>query len=87
MRPFREGDTLDDHAMPMVDVFLQLQTQLAEFKALKEQLNVGLAGAPDPNTQIEVDLTTQTPTPQSSGVNSSSSSHVRLLLSTAPAEQ
>jgi adenylate cyclase len=83
MRPFRTGDTLEDHAVPMGDVFLQLQTQLAEFKALKEQLSIGLAGAPDPNSQIEVDLTTPAPTPRSSGANSSSS-HTRLLLSSAP---
>lgn len=38
MRPFKPGDRLEDHAVPMAEVMLQLQTQLAEFKALKEQL-------------------------------------------------
>lgn len=40
MRPFRSGDRLEDHAVPMADILKQLQVQLAEFKALKEQINV-----------------------------------------------
>jgi adenylate cyclase len=44
MRPFRPGDRLQDHAVPIGEVFQQLQTQLAEFQALKEQMAVGAAG-------------------------------------------
>lgn len=44
MRPFKPGDTLSDHAVPISDVLQQLQTQLAEFQALKEQMAVGAAG-------------------------------------------
>ncbi|EEP76184.1 hypothetical protein UREG_01033 [Uncinocarpus reesii 1704] len=40
MRPFKPGDTLEDHAVPMIDIIRQLQVQLAEFKALKEQINI-----------------------------------------------
>lgn len=38
MRPFRPGDRLVDHALPIGEVMQQLQTQLAEYKALKEHL-------------------------------------------------
>jgi adenylate cyclase len=44
MRPFKPGDKLKDHAVPISDVLQQLQTQLAEFQALKESLEVGAAG-------------------------------------------
>jgi adenylate cyclase len=44
MRPFKPGTSLKDHAAPISDVLQQLQTQLAEFQALKEQLAVGAAG-------------------------------------------
>lgn len=47
MRPFRAGDTLDDHAVPIGEVLQQLQTQLAEYGALKEQMATGAAGIPD----------------------------------------
>ncbi|WEW58054.1 adenylate cyclase [Emydomyces testavorans] len=40
MRPFKHGDTLGDHAVPMMEIIRQLQAQLAEFKALKEQISV-----------------------------------------------
>ena len=40
MRPFRPGDRLEDHAVPMADILKQLQVQLAEFKALKDQISV-----------------------------------------------
>ncbi|KAJ5550519.1 hypothetical protein N7535_001538 [Penicillium sp. DV-2018c] len=49
MRPFKPGDKLGDHAVPIGEVFQQLQTQLAEFQALKEQMAVGACpqlGAP-----------------------------------------
>ena len=39
MRPFRPGDQLNDHAVPITDVMQQLQAQLAEFRALKEQID------------------------------------------------
>ncbi|KAK2766299.1 cysteinyl-tRNA synthetase [Arachnomyces sp. PD_36] len=39
MSPFRAGDTIRDHAGPMGDLMKQLSVQLAEFKALKEQVN------------------------------------------------
>merc|ERR1712187_402688 len=44
MRPFKPGDRLGDHAAPIGEVMQQLQTQLAEYRALKEQLAVGAAG-------------------------------------------
>jgi adenylate cyclase len=44
MRPFKPGDTLKDHAVPINEVLQQLQTQLAEFQALKEQMAVDAAG-------------------------------------------
>lgn len=47
MRPFKPGDTLEDHAIPMPEVLQQLQVQLAEFKALKAQVN-------DSNADISV---------------------------------
>ena len=47
MRPFRPGDRLEDHAAPIGEVMQQLQTQLAEYRALKEQLAVDAAGITD----------------------------------------
>jgi adenylate cyclase len=44
MRPFKPGDKLKDHAVPINDVLQQLRTQLAEFQALKESLAIGAAG-------------------------------------------
>ncbi|KAF3395032.1 hypothetical protein DPV78_008581 [Talaromyces pinophilus] len=79
MRPFKKGDSIREHAVSMVEVISQLQSQLAEFQALKEHLNIAAAGAPDPSTQIGLNL--KTPSSQSSGTNSTSSSHIRLLLS------
>ena len=38
MRPFKPGDRLIDHAVPIAEVMQQLRTQLAEYKALKEHL-------------------------------------------------
>lgn len=46
MQPFRPGDRLEDHAVPIGEVMQQLQTQLAEYRALKEQLAIGAAGVP-----------------------------------------
>ena len=44
MRPFKPGDRLKDHAAPIGEVMQQLQTQLAEYQALKEQLAGGTLG-------------------------------------------
>ncbi|KAL4929841.1 adenylate cyclase acyA [Aspergillus undulatus] len=44
MRPFKPGDKLNDHAAPIGDVLQELQTQLAEYKAIKEQISVSAAG-------------------------------------------
>lgn len=79
MHPFKKGDPILEHAMSMTEVISQLQSQLAEFQALKEHLNIAATGAPDPSTQIGLNL--KTPGSQSSGTNSNSSSHIRLLLS------
>ncbi|KAK2803411.1 cysteinyl-tRNA synthetase [Onygenales sp. PD_10] len=38
MRPFVRGNTLKDIAVPMADILKQLQTQLSEFKAMKETI-------------------------------------------------
>ncbi|KAL4922877.1 hypothetical protein BDW62DRAFT_4141 [Aspergillus aurantiobrunneus] len=44
MRPFKRGDQLNDHAAPIGDILQELQTQLAEYRALKEQVAVSAAG-------------------------------------------
>ncbi|EAU33560.1 hypothetical protein ATEG_05799 [Aspergillus terreus NIH2624] len=44
LRPFGPGDGLADHAMPIADVLQELQTQLAEYRALKGQTSAGAAG-------------------------------------------
>lgn len=44
MQPFKPGDRLEDHATPISEVMQQLQTQLAEYRALKEQLATGAVG-------------------------------------------
>lgn len=50
MQPFRPGDRLIDHAAPIGEVMQQLQTQLAEYRALKQHLAgggiSGITGAP-----------------------------------------
>ena len=46
MRPFRPGDQLNDHAVPIGEVMQELQTQLAEYRALKEQLAGGAVHFP-----------------------------------------
>lgn len=71
----------------MSEVLSQLQTQLAEFKALKEQLGVGEAGVPDPTSQIAVKVMAPTPESGRSGFNSSSSSHVGHLTPSASLER
>lgn len=47
MRPFRPGDQLNDHAVPIGEVMQELQTQLAEYRALKEQLAASAATHPN----------------------------------------
>ena len=58
MRPFKPGDRLKDHAAPIGEVLQQLQTQLAEYQALKEQLagrtsgitsREGISSLPEPS--------------------------------------
>ncbi|KAF5861786.1 cysteinyl-tRNA synthetase [Aspergillus alliaceus] len=44
LRPFRPHDRLNDHAVPIGEVLQELQTQLAEYRALKEQNAVSAAG-------------------------------------------
>jgi adenylate cyclase len=77
MRPFKAGDSLRDHTVPIGEVMTQLQTQLAEFKALKEQLVMGNAAIPDPAAQIAVNFG-MTPRSSRSGLNSNSSSRAGL---------
>ncbi|KAF3492308.1 adenylate cyclase [Arthroderma uncinatum] len=40
MQPFKPNDTILDHAVPMSDILQQLQSQLAEFRALKTQISL-----------------------------------------------
>ncbi|CRG90756.1 adenylate cyclase [Talaromyces islandicus] len=76
MNPFKQGDTLQDHAMPMGEIFAHLQSQLAEFQALKQSLNLTNA-ALVPNPQTHIGLSLETPTTDRSEASSSSSSNVR----------
>jgi adenylate cyclase len=82
MRPFKPGDTLQDHTIPVGEVMTQLQTQLAEFKALKEQLRLGNPATPDPATQIAVNFSLS-PRSGHSGIDSNSSSRVGLVNGTS----
>lgn len=78
MSPFREGDTLQDHAMPMGQIFAHLQSQLAEFQALKQSLglaNAALASNPKPT----IGLGLQTPSTYTGDASSSASSNPRLI--------
>ena len=75
MRPFKPGDTLSEHAVPIGEVLQQLQTQLAEFQALKEQMAVGAAGnigGPPPRDMMGHSGSID------SGITSSSSSSLNL---------
>ena len=58
MRPFRAGDKLEDHAVPMADILKQLQVQLAEFKALKEKMK----GATEPTEEAKPAKSSSDPT-------------------------
>lgn len=75
MRPFKPGDRLKDHAAPIGEVLQQLQTQLAEYQALKEQLagrtsgitsREGISSLPEPSDNSD------------SSSNSTSSSFLQL---------
>lgn len=58
MRPFKPGDRLEDHAVPIGEVMQHLQTQLAEYRALKDQMAVGVAGIPGgPSAQYNAEST------------------------------
>jgi adenylate cyclase len=56
MRPFKAGDQLNDHAVPIGEVLQQLQTQLAEYRALKEQIDshAGISGTSPSSTATDV---------------------------------
>lgn len=78
MQPFKPGDRLIDHAAPISEVMQQLQTQLAEYKALKELL-AGGAMAP---TAAAVNVSY--PTIQVDGGGSSPSSSTSSLAPDSP---
>lgn len=86
MRPFKPGDKLEDHAVPMGEVMRELQTQLAEFKALKEQLSVGTSNLPRSLAPF-VGAVTQSPESGNSRASSVASFRNRILpLSTSPTQ-
>ncbi|KAL4765872.1 adenylate cyclase acyA [Aspergillus foveolatus] len=60
LRPFKPGDRLDDHAAPIGDVLQELRTQLAEYRALKEQIatnGAGITGASPSSTATDLHYT------------------------------
>lgn len=78
MNPFKQGDTWQDHAMPMGDIFAHLQSQLTEFQAIKESLSHTNA-ALVPHAKTHIGLSLETPSTRSSEPSSSASSNVRLV--------
>ncbi|PYH89794.1 adenylate cyclase AcyA [Aspergillus ellipticus CBS 707.79] len=62
MRPFRPGDQLSDHAIPIADVMQQLQNQLAEFRTLKEQIDVSAGTATSYTLKEQIDVSAGTVT-------------------------
>lgn len=48
MHPFKPGDKISDHAIPMADLLAQLQAQMAEFKALRDNVDVPDEGSERP---------------------------------------
>ncbi|KAJ5168888.1 Adenylate cyclase [Penicillium canariense] len=76
MRPFKSGDRLEDYAVPIGEIFQQLATQLAEYRALKEQMAVGAAGIPGgpPAPNYSGIDTHSTPSANSTATSASSSS-------------
>ncbi|PLN77214.1 serine/threonine phosphatase [Aspergillus taichungensis] len=84
MHPFRPGDNLNDHAIPIGEVMQQLQTQLAEYRLLKKQvadngadIHRGPANIAAPDHYLE-DSTTSA-SPSSSYLNLRSNSDVSSL--------
>ncbi|KAL2870955.1 adenylate cyclase acyA [Aspergillus lucknowensis] len=72
MRPFKAGDQLNDHAVPIGDILQQLQTQLAEYKALKAQIadsGAGITGSSPSSTETDLHFTPEF----NSGASTSSS--------------
>jgi adenylate cyclase len=60
LRPFKPGDRLDDHAAPIGDVLQELRTQLAEYRAFKEQIatnGAGITGASPSSTATDLHYT------------------------------
>ena len=77
MRPFKPGDHLIDHAVPIREVMQQLQTQLAEYKALKEHL-ADVTGATTVSSGSS-DPTLQTETPRGDTPSASHDSSLSLM--------
>ncbi|KAM5451437.1 putative adenylate cyclase [Microsporum audouinii] len=77
MQPFKPNDTLLDHAVPMADILQQLQSQLAEFKALKAQINLNEAPTTPPPSGYSLEM------PEST-ISSAKSSALNLAAPSAP---
>ena len=84
MHPFRPGDNLNDHAIPIGEVMQQLQTQLAEYRLLKKQvadngadIHRGPANIVAPDQYLEDSATSASPS--SSYLNLRSNSDVSSL--------
>jgi len=82
IRPFKPGHTIQDHAIPIGEVIAQLQTELVQFKAIKEQLGESGLAIPDPTTQIVTNFST-TPGSIGSGFSSNSSPRIGLVNGTS----
>lgn len=77
MQPFKPNDTLLDHAVPMSDILQQLQSQLAEFKALKTQMNLTGAPTTPPPSGYSVEVPESTiSSAQSSAINLAAPPHL-----------
>ncbi|KAJ9244931.1 hypothetical protein DTO169E5_1312 [Paecilomyces variotii] len=87
MRPFKPGDKLEDHAVPMGEIMRELQTQLAEFKALKEQLSVSTSSLPRPLANfVEAVTLPHSPSSGNSRASSVASLRNRILPSASPTQ-
>lgn len=82
MQPFKPGDRLEDHAAPIGEVMQQLQTQLAEYRALKEQLAGGAIDMPGRERRFNESA----PTGRSGSTASSTSSSLLQMAPTDPSE-
>ncbi|KAJ6015173.1 Adenylate cyclase [Penicillium herquei] len=79
MRPFKPGDRLQEHAVPIGEVMQQLQTQMAEYRALKEQMANGAAGiSVGPTAQFGSSPTLHASGSAESNATSASSSFLHL---------